>query len=36
MRNGYQGRLDDVTKTRRPGGKARLVHVNEQVREDSR
>lgn len=30
---GTQGRLDDVTKTGRRGGKARLVHVNEQVRE---
>ncbi len=30
---GTQGRLDNVTKTWRQGGKARLVHVNEQVRE---
>ncbi len=30
---GTQGRLDNVTKTWRPGWKARLVHVNEQVRE---
>ena len=30
---GTQGRLDNVTKTPRRGGKARLVHVNEQVRE---
>ncbi len=30
---GTQGRLDDVTKTRRPGWQSRLVHVNEQVRE---
>lgn len=30
---GTQGRLDDITKTSVRGGKARLVHVNEQVRE---
>lgn len=30
---GTQGRLDNVTKPGVQGGKARLVHVNEQVRE---
>jgi hypothetical protein len=30
---GTQRGLDYITKTRRPGGKARLVHVNEKVRD---
>lgn len=30
---GTQARLDDITKTRCRGGKARLIHVNKQVRE---
>ncbi len=30
---GTQGRLDNVTKPGVQGGKARLVHVNEQVRD---